>query len=88
MILVTNKMEFDAAELLSSDVLFAHFVDETLAFHHELHSVYSYPTLLHNCLHVLVQPEPFHRWKTIEKKCEWDELKVAVCQFTFKHCII
>ena len=70
MILVTNKMELDVAQLLTSDVLFAHFIDETLAFHHELQSVYLYPAPLHSSLRVLIQPEPFHKWKTIEKKCE------------------
>jgi len=71
-ILATNKMELDVAQLLTSDILFAHFIDETLAFHRELHSVYSYPAPLHSCLHVLIQTEPFHKWKTIEKKCEWE----------------
>ena len=69
-LLVTNKMELDITELLSSDVLFAHLIDETLTFHHDLHSVYSYPAPLHSCLHVLIQPEPFHKWKTIEQKCK------------------
>jgi len=73
-ILATSKMELDVAQLLTSDVLFAHFIDETLAFHHELHSVYLYPAPLHSCLRVLIQPEPFHRWKTIEKKCEHSQL--------------
>jgi len=80
MILVTNKMELDIAQILTSDVLFAHFIDETLAFHRELHFVYSYPASLHSCLHILIQPEPFHRWKTIEKKCEQNKLKL--CSYT------
>ena len=69
-LLVTHKMELDVAQLLSSDVLFAHFVDETLAFHRELRSVYSLPVSSYGCLHVLAGAEPFHRWKNIEKKCE------------------
>jgi len=70
-------MELDITQLLSSDVLFAHLIDETLAFHHELHSVYSYPALLHSCLHVLIQTEPFHKWKTIEKKCKRNKLEAC-----------
>ena len=82
-ILVTNKMELDVAQLLTSDVLFAHFIDETLAFHHELHSVYLYPAPLHSCLRVLIQPEPFHRWKTIEKKCEQTSSTQSLCETDF-----
>jgi len=79
MILVTTKMRLDISQLLTSDAFFAHFIDESLAFHHELHSVYSYPALLHNCLHVLIQPEPFHKWKTIEQKCRQNRLKTKTC---------
>jgi len=73
-ILVSDKMEQDISQLLSSDVLFAHLIDETLAFHRELQSVYCYPAPLHSCLHVLIRPEPFHKWITIEKKCKIAEL--------------
>jgi len=89
MILVTNKMQLDITQLLTSDVLFAHFIDETLAFHRELDSVYSYPASLHSCLHILIQPEPFHKWKTIEKKCEQNESDLnSLAKVSHWHCLM
>jgi hypothetical protein len=55
--------------LLTTDNLFAHLVDESLAFHRELHGKYDYPEAFPGCLHVLVESEPFRRWISIEKKC-------------------
>ena len=84
LILVSSKMENDISQLLSSDVLFAHYVDETLAFHRELHTTCSYPSLFHSGLHVLIQPDAFHKWKTIEKKCTtwfiWPIFTFVCCQ--------
>jgi len=68
-VLVMRKMSHDI-ELMASDNLLAHLVDETLAFHRELRSRYYYPDALPGCLRVLTYPDPFRRWLAIEKKCE------------------
>lgn len=67
-VLVMRKVSHDVG-LLTTDILFAHLVDESLAFHRELHSRYEYPEAFPGCLHVLVESEPFRRWISIEKRC-------------------
>ena len=69
-ILAIEKLLHDVPELLVMETTFAHVVDETLAFHRDLISVYGYPESQPSCLDVLMEPEPFRTWLAIEKKCE------------------
>ena len=74
---VREKMEQSIPELLDNETVFSHFVDETLLFDKELHTLYYYNSYDHSCLKVLTQPQCLDRWLGLEKKCE----------FLFFHCI-
>ena len=67
---VIEKMESSVPELLDDETMFSHFVDETLLFDKELHTLYHYSSYDHSCLRVLTQSQCLDRWLELEKKCE------------------
>ena len=75
-LLATEKMLADLPEVLFDDHMFCHFIDEALSFQRELHETFDYPTVELNCLKVLTQPDAFHKWLLIERKCEYRWLLV------------
>jgi transcription termination factor NusB len=84
--LVVNKMTTDMPNILASDIVFAHLVDETLAFHNELRAVYGYPDPLPSCLHVLIQSDPFRMWMSIEKKSALEKMDAMLSSPTRWSC--
>ena len=68
---VEDKMKQTVPLLLEDDVIFSHFVDETLLFDQELRYVYNYLPPNNVCLKVLSQKQCFKRWVTLEKRCKF-----------------
>ena len=67
---VMEKMEESIPKLLDNEATFSHFVDETLLFDKELHTLYYNNSHDHSCLKVLTQPCCLQRWLELEKKCK------------------
>ena len=76
--LAMEKMNSDVPELMYDDHNYSHLIDETLTFDRELRMAHGYPASQPGCLHVLMQPQAFNKWLTIERKCI-----VLIC--IFKH---
>ena len=77
-------MESSVAQLIEDENLFSHFVDETLLFDKEIHSLYAYPSDDHSCLKVLTRPECLQKWLQLEQKCEFvvwsQEIYSTICR--------
>ena len=60
--------------VLDDEVLFSHFVDETLLFDQELRNTYDLSHVKSSCLQVLSKEPCFAKWVALEKKC-----KLLIC---------
>ena len=57
--------------VLDDEVLFSHFVDETLLFDQELRNTYDLSHVKSSCLQVLSKESCFAKWVALEKKCKF-----------------
>lgn len=64
-----EKLCEDIEEINRDEHLFAHLLDETLAFEQELHEHLYYPNYFPSAISVLVQPQFLVKWLSIEEKC-------------------
>lgn len=53
------------------EALFAHLIDEILAFEQDLKTYLNYPLNLPSAILVLTQISYFDKWLAIEEKCEY-----------------
>lgn len=65
-----EKLVLDIEEISTDEQLFAHLIDETLAFEQDLKTYLSYPINLPSSILVLTQSLYFSKWLYIEDKCE------------------
>ena len=68
--LVLEKLHSDLPVLQHDDALFAHALDETLAFDRELRSLHAYPPSQPGVVSVLTQAPVFLKWIDMERKCK------------------
>jgi hypothetical protein len=68
--LVLEKLHAEIPALQRDDALFAHALDETLAFDKELRSTHSYPISQPGVVAVLTQATVFLKWIAMERKCK------------------
>lgn len=68
--LTIEKLVLDIEEICADEQLFAHLIDEILAFEQDLKTYLSYPINLPSSILVLTQPVFFGKWLYIEDKCK------------------
>ncbi|KAF4522534.1 hypothetical protein B566_EDAN009982 [Ephemera danica] len=66
--LVLEKLHADLPALQQDDALFAHALDETLAFDRELRAEHSYPSAQPGVVSVITQAPLFQKWIAMERK--------------------
>lgn len=69
--LAVEKLIVDIEHIVRDEALFAHLIDEVLAFETELRNSLGYPNSLPSVMSVLLQPVYFLKWMAIEEKCEY-----------------
>ncbi|XP_053685469.1 RINT1-like protein [Sabethes cyaneus] len=72
--LAITKLVQDIDAVCQEEALYAHVIDEVLAFEQELKSSLGYPSSLPSTVAVLVQPKYLVKWMAIEKKFTTDKM--------------
>lgn len=70
--LAVEKLCNDIDEVVESDYLFAHLIDETLSFEQELCDTLGYPNYYCSAITVLTQAKYLTKWLAVEEKCKWE----------------
>lgn len=74
--LTIEKLCNDIDEIVESERLFSHLIDETLAFEQEIRDSLGYPSSYYSALTVLTQPQYLTKWLAIEEECEYSLVKL------------
>ncbi|XP_050093487.1 RINT1-like protein [Anopheles aquasalis] len=72
--LAVEKLIVDIEHIVRDEALFAHLIDEVLAFETELRNTLGYPNSLPSVIAVLLQPVYFLKWMAIEEKFTTDKM--------------
>ncbi|XP_055379925.1 RINT1-like protein [Condylostylus longicornis] len=72
--LTIEKLGYDIADICQDETLFAHLLDETLAFEIELRETLGYPTSFPSALNVITQPQYLIKWISIEERFCTDKM--------------
>ncbi|XP_055622664.1 RINT1-like protein [Toxorhynchites rutilus septentrionalis] len=72
--LAIEKLVGDIDSICQEETVFAHLIDEVLAFEQELKSTLGYPTSLPSAISVLIQPKYLVKWMAIEEKFTTDKM--------------
>lgn len=67
-----EKLANDIEEISKNSNLFAHLIDEVLAFESELRETFGYPNSFPSVMSVLTQPQYLLKWISIEEKCQYN----------------
>lgn len=77
--LAIEKLAVDIEQIAQDQILFAHLLDETLAFESELRETFGYPASFPSAISVITQPMYLLRWISLEERCEiWSLPSIAV----------
>jgi len=68
--LTIEKLAVDIEQIAQDEILFAHLLDETLAFESELRETFGYPASFPSAISVITQPMYLLRWISLEERCE------------------
>lgn len=68
--LTIEKLAADIEQIAQDEHLFAHLLDETLAFESELRETFGYPASFPSAISVLTQPMYLLRWIALEEQCK------------------
>lgn len=72
--LAIEKMAIDIEVISRDEHLFAHLLDETLAFEHELRDSIGYPASFPSAISVITQPQYLLKWISIEERFSADKM--------------
>ncbi|XP_052872786.1 RINT1-like protein [Anopheles cruzii] len=72
--LAVEKLIIDIEQIVRDEALFAHLIDEVLAFEEDLKQTLGYPTSFPSVVSVLLQPVYFLKWMAIEEKFTTDKM--------------
>lgn len=67
--LAVEKLVIDIEEISRDENLFAHLLDETLAFEAELRENFGYPASFPSAICVVTQPVYLLKWISLEERC-------------------
>lgn len=68
--LAVEKLCTDIDEIVEDDGLFAHLIDETLAFEQEVRDTLGYPSSYCSAITVITQAKYLTKWLAIEEQCK------------------
>lgn len=68
--LTIEKLALDIEEISRDENLFAHLLDETLAFEAELRENFGYPASFPSAICVVTQPVYLLKWISLEERCK------------------
>lgn len=68
--LTIEKLVLDIEEISRDENLFAHLLDETLAFEAELRENFGYPASFPSAICVVTQPVYLLKWISLEERCK------------------
>ncbi|XP_043651016.1 RINT1-like protein [Drosophila teissieri] len=66
--LAIEKLAVDIEQIAQDELLFAHLLDETLAFESELRETFGYPASFPSAISVITQPMYLLRWISLEER--------------------
>ncbi|KAI8041585.1 hypothetical protein M5D96_005850 [Drosophila gunungcola] len=66
--LTIEKLAVDIEQIAQDEILFAHLLDETLAFESELRETFGYPASFPSAISVITQPMYLLRWISLEER--------------------
>ncbi|KAH8297546.1 hypothetical protein KR054_002303 [Drosophila jambulina] len=66
--LAIEKLAVDIEQIAQDEILFAHLIDETLAFESELRETFGYPASFPSAISVITQPMYLLRWISLEER--------------------
>ncbi|XP_053952896.1 RINT1-like protein [Anastrepha ludens] len=66
--LIIEKLSADIEEICQDELLFAHLLDETLAFEAELRGTFGYPSSFPSVISVVTQPIYLLKWISLEER--------------------
>ncbi|XP_017063376.1 RINT1-like protein [Drosophila eugracilis] len=66
--LTIEKLAVDIEQIAEDEILFAHLLDETLAFESELRETFGYPASFPSAISVITQPMYLLRWISLEER--------------------
>lgn len=69
--LTIEKLIADIEEISRDENLFAHLLDETLAFEAELRENFGYPASFPSAICVITQPVYLLKWISLEERCNY-----------------
>lgn len=75
--MVVEKLIKDIEEISEDKNLFAHLIDEVVAFDMELHDNYGYPSTFPSPMSVITQPVYLLKWISIEEECNLKSMKLS-----------
>lgn len=69
-----EKLVGEIDTICQEETVYAHLIDEVLAFEQELKTTLGYPASLPSAVSVLVQPKYLVKWMAIEEKFTTDKM--------------
>lgn len=76
--MIIEKLAADIEDISQDEHLFAHLLDETLAFEAELRENFGYPNSFPSVICVITQPVYLLKWISLEERCKYREIKTYV----------
>lgn len=75
--MIIEKLTADIEDISRDEHLFAHLLDETLAFEAELRGNFGYPSSFPSVICVITQPAYLLKWISLEERCKY--IKIYAC---------